>query len=232
MKILKHNLGLFKGLVFSLLGLCLFLSFQSNFFETCNKKRFEGFSRAMQVWVVHRIVASEKFGNQSLGGFIGIVPRMSKNPDLNVNHIKGRSKLDLCYQTGKKYLELQDFKPYRSNVSIQGQFFAWLKINSILSPGKNFRHFLGLNSIFGTVTFLLFLYWVAIEFKWIIAFITGVFIMQLDWIVASVSNLYFMTWSFFPPFIFNLFFLRQTTLSSKDLIILFLGNVVLCFLNA
>jgi len=228
----KRNSKLIVLTLFVLPCLLFFKTFQSNAFDTCDPKLFEIFAMGTEAFVINRIALTHKFSKDEYIGLLGRIPELDNFKKAPVKLYRGRSKLDNYFIAFYDYLEKDNFKPYFSNMGIQGNFLASIYKNNILEPGINFQNYRGLFSIFSSLVFALFCIWVFMRHGFI-AYLVSIFtIIQLDWIVASSSNMFWFVGLMFVPFVLNLFILPKCVSNSKRIFLaLFLMNFIFVLLK-
>ena len=232
-KIVKYRTSkLVLFILFVLPCFLFFKSFQNNSFKTCDAKLFEIFAMGTEAFVINRIALTDKFSDESYIGLLGRIPELDNIKKAPIKLYKGRSKLDNYYGKFYKYLKEDNFKPYLSNMGIQGNFLAFLYINNILEPGDNFQNYRALFSIVASIVFAFFSFWVLMRLGFLVYLLNVFTIIQLDWIVTSASHMFWFVGLMFVPFVLNLFIIPKCFSKSKKLFLyLFLLNFAFTLLK-
>lgn len=208
------------GIILILPVLLFFQTFQTNAYKTGDKQLFENFAMGTEAFVINRIAVTDKLGPSSFEGMLGRIPELDNFQTAPVKLYRGRTKLDIYYNSFYNYLTEENFKPYYSNMGVQGRFFAWLYTKDILSPGIKFQNYRFIFSLVSSLVFAFFCFWVFKKFGILIWCFLVLTIMQLDWIVASASHLFWFLGLMFIPFVANFYILSANRISKRKIIFL------------
>lgn len=222
--------GIFQFTITLLSFFVFYLSFQNNSLNSADQQKYETFAMGTESFIISRIAVSQKLGIDSYAGFSGRIPELDNQKGKMPLVKRGRSNLDSYYDSFIKALDEYAFKPYTSNVAIQGLIFSYLYNSQIFKPGENFGNYRALFSIISALIFSFLSFFFLKEFGVLESILTIFFVIQLDWIVASASHLFWFTGFMFAPFVFNMFFIGSSKMKGISFnVILFFANIILVF---
>ena len=126
----------------------------------------------------------------------------------------------------------ENYKPYYSNLGLQGSIFGNFNKTGFLKPGQNFNNYKAILSVISAVIFTFLIIWVISNFGYIIGLSGFFFILQIDWLTVSASHFFWFSGLMFAAFVFNLFFIKKIERWKPDyinLLLLFIGNLIFSF---
>lgn len=195
-------------IVFFIVFISLFLSFQKNVFNAVGDYEFYTFQKDSEDLIYSKIIASED--NQIFnGGFLGRYSLINKDYE--------KGDIRKVFKGEIERSNLGDFKGYYPQIGLQGRFFSL--ISKIIPFSNNIKI-----TIFESINSFLMSFFITVLCMWIkkefgnISFVFVLFVTLYNpWLTQGARNLYWCFWIYIAIFVCNLLILDYIIDLNKQL---------------
>ncbi|MFO7614547.1 MAG: hypothetical protein R6W71_07915 [Bacteroidales bacterium] len=191
-----------------------------NSFRSGYPKQFKNFSDH-EFLVLGRMLKSSQDGIFSAGGFCG---RCIISDTLRIEvqlHFSG-------YLDGG--MPCPDFKPYKSQIGLQGMLYSFFDMISPFSKATNLFILRSMNALLLALMITLLIYWFYLEGGLLAALMVFLAAILSPWLTYIGRNMWFVLWVSFLPLIVMSFGLRQAGMTGRprhSMVILFTSLAML-----